>query len=196
MKQQDLKLDIKFLVDRINNIAQMVIDMMLSNTAKGKSYINDGIDFPAYSRKPFSQPYGSFLRDVQGWPGYKTYANEHTKSYSDKSGQEWIIHKDGYAVFKSNRWPDQNGVVNLEWRGRNRGGMLSSIAIINKATNSNVVATIGFTNAENHQLALYHERMGASKSRVIRPFFGITKQQRAIIMEELKNAVELSKSTT
>ena len=68
MKQQDLKLDIKFLVDRINNIAQMVIDMVLSNTAKGKSYINDGIDFPAYSRKPFSQPYGSFLRDVQGRP--------------------------------------------------------------------------------------------------------------------------------
>ena len=60
MKQQDLKLDIKFLVDRINNIAQMVIDMMLSNTAKGKSYINDGIDFPAYSRKPFSQPYARF----------------------------------------------------------------------------------------------------------------------------------------
>lgn len=94
-----------------------------------------------------------------------------TRQGRDMNGQPFKPYSKGYL---KKRQADgiTSSTVNLEYS--RQGGMLKNIDHMVSNTFDSV--TIYFNDARARQLALYHNEMGAGKSRIIRKFFGITQQ--------------------
>lgn len=128
-------------------------------------------------------------------PGWKTTGQQMYRQKlidwftSKTSGNKWVVVKGGYKDLKQRRFGADN--VNLQVRGLRGKGMLGSLAVIQKKENEII---IGFSNSEASQLAMYHEVLGAGKSRVKRQFMGISPaQQKELtnqIQDEIKKVVE------
>lgn len=191
-------LNLKVLAQKINEAAELAISYIKENTLKGQSY--EGANFTAYSSNPFKIPYGKYIEQTtdtfrKSYEG-KTRKREdkgNVAFYQSKNNQKWVIIKRGYAHYKSSRFPQTGSTVNLAWRHlHNGGGMLSGVRVKKLASKSNLTAIIGFTDAGLEQLGIYHQFMGASKGKKIRRWFGLTPEQQQLIINKLKEAVQIS----
>jgi len=157
----------------LNRIGNEIIERITANTQAGKDI--DGKPFNKYSTKPLYIPAGAFYA-----PGWKTTGKRMIKSkdaeYRRKiGGKYWVIIPGGYAKLKSTRFPQDGGNVNLHVTGN----MLNSLAVIERG---NDYVTIGFNNKEAATKAMYHQIMGAGKSKVIRKFLGLPNNELAVVM--------------
>ena len=107
--------------------------------------------------------------------------------FRSRNGSLWVRIDGGYKRFKETYAPQQNGVVNLSWRGMS-GGLLGSLAVLAKDEES---ATIGFTSEEAARIASYHVLTGAGRGRVIRDFFGISEEQKKEIVDIIRQGIKI-----
>lgn len=164
-----------------------VIALIKENTNKGLD--KNGQPFRPYSTKPFAMP-GGALQEYLGSKFNSFVKNEQNGHWyiTKKNGRIGYIVLGGYFALKSARFATGAGIVDLQVRGVRGGGMLSGINIVAEDASS---ITIGFSNEDAAKLALYHTRLGAGKSRVIRDFFGITPEQVKQIRDEIANAIDI-----
>jgi phage gpG-like protein len=87
---------------------------------------------------------------------------------SKKSGKLWAVIEGGYAAYKQAAYPGDSG-VNLSATG----AMLRSLTILS-VDEATLTVVIGFTRTDEAVKALYHDQLGAGKSRAIRHFMGLT----------------------
>lgn len=170
----------------LRRAALKIISLIQQNT-------NNGIDqygkpFKPYSTKPFSMPAGSYYQNTS--LAQRKVLNESLIWRTSKSGSKWITVKGGYAAYKSARFPQDGGVVNLQYRGFRGNGMLNSLQIIEESPENGYII-IGFSNSQAAQIASYHQVLGAGKSRVLRKFMGINENDVEKVLQEFKNQIAI-----
>lgn len=169
----------KFVINSnlLKEAGSLALGAVMDNTSKGIDRF--GKPFKPYSNKPFAMPYGAFLNYNTKTAIKKLNKNDY--QITGRNGKLWIVVKKGYKFLKQNRFKSSDSNVNLQVRGM-RGGMLGNLVLSNPTKNS---ISIKFRDSKFAELAYYHTTSGASKSRVIRDFMGITPVQQ----RELENYI-------
>ena len=150
------------IVDNVlmKNIGLRVVMIIRRRTLDGKFISGSG----TYSEKPFAMPLGAAAKLV----GVKlTKLPDEAQIFTTKSGAKWVIIKGGYKRYRelSGR---QSAKVDLNWSGR----MMRNLGIIPGTTTARETQ-VGFTSADEKQKALWHNTLGAGKSKSKHEFMGL-----------------------
>lgn len=157
-----LKVNISDLVKKLMGIE--IVNHIRNRTQDGKD--KDGKAFKPYSTKPFAMPSGATTQLA-----LKTLDNSDGLIwFTAKSGNKWIVVKDGYKALKQARRPQDGGTVNLT----NDGQMMNDLAVIAIPRDG---IDIGFNRAENAEKALWNIEAG-------RDFLGIEDSELEKIAEK------------
>lgn len=171
---------IKIKPNTLELIAEFAIRSIIERTNKGLD--EDYKPFAPYSSKPFTMPYGAYIQNTTKQQRDKLKASVVT----GEDGLPYVLIQGGYKAFKAARFPQDNGIVNLQVRGM-RGGMLSSLDVISKGDNYII---LGFYKSEHAKLAGYHQVLGAGKGKTKRKFLGLNKRDIEEINELLSDSIE------
>ncbi|MEW5799976.1 MAG: hypothetical protein AB1728_13325 [Bacteroidota bacterium] len=175
------------IVDRVivMRAANAGLVIIRERTLSGKFLPGSSPGADQYSTKPFARPLAGLSK-------------AHTKALmSDQSivftkdgeaKQIWILVKGGYKQFRSLAGKNTDHVT-LTWSGR----MMRNLGILNAGNNE---ATLGMKSDDTKQLALYHNSMGAGKSRRKHVFMGFTDAEKQrltnIVGDEVMKRLRLS----
>lgn len=184
MKNNTKTFELELASGDLKKAALLVISTIRKNTNAGLD--SKGQPFQPYSRKPFGMPLAAFLDKTTKRQRTKLNAEGDLQIYRNKrTGKRWVIIDGGYYNFKAMWSPKKASVVNLQWSGL----MLKSLQVENVSDTS---AEIAFSQTDKAQLAYYHNISGASRSRVIRHFMGITDAQKQEIADFIASKVKLT----
>jgi len=159
----------------MKNIGLRTVIIIRRRTADGKFI--PGSD--SYSEKPFVMPLGAVPMSLQtkfakelGFKskGQKAEENEF-QIFTANSGAKWVWIEGGYKRYRQLNGR-QVAKVDLNWSGR----MMRNLGIIPGTTTPREVQ-IGFTSAEEKQKALWHNTLGAGKSKVKRVFMNLDTEE-------------------
>ena len=183
----DLK---KELVDSIlmKRIGLQCVFIIRRRVTSGK-YL-EGTTSEQYSTKPFGMPLGAatkvlgaaIKRAIEKGQAVslkakgKTYATvqpDEAKIYtSPKTGNLWVVIGGGYKRYREMGGRD-SAKIDLNWSGR----MMRNLGIIPGSEQPSSV-DVGFTSADEKNKALWHNVMGAGKSRRKHIFMGLTSEEK------------------
>lgn len=96
--------------------------------------------------------------------------NQNIKNQVDYEGHPLAKYSAGYAEMKERKYPQHGGKVNLSVTGL----MLAALDVVGVSDNQIV---IGFDDPEQAQKAYWHTISGAGRSRVLRQFMGLSREQ-------------------
>jgi len=154
----------------------------------------EGTTSEQYSTKPFGMPLGAAtkvlgaaikravekgisvnLRKGKG-AARKTYATispDEAKIYtSPKTGNLWVVIGGGYKRYREMGGRDSSK-IDLNWSGR----MMRNLGIIPGSEQPSAI-DVGFTSEDEKKKALWHNVMGAGKSRRKHIFMGLTTEEK------------------
>lgn len=155
------------IVDRVvvMKLANAGLAIIRERTLSGKFLPGSSPGASDYSTKPFARPLGGLTKRVQ-----KDLLANGAQVFTKEGKATWVIIKGGYKQLREIAGKDTSRVT-LTWRGR----MLRNLGILNADDNS---AILGMKDEDAKQLSLYHNVMGAGKSKKKRVFMGFTEAEK------------------
>lgn len=174
MSSINLKQVKSHIVDNVlmKNIGTHVVTIIKRRTLDGKFL--EGSE--SYSTKPFVMPLGAMMQNIQ--KGFlteesfkrngKTVEENEFQIFTTNSGAKWVWIEGGYKRYReiSGR---QVAHVDLNWSGR----MMRNLGLLPGTTTARETQ-IGFTSNEEKQKAIWHNTLGAGKSKSKHVFMGLT----------------------
>ncbi|KAB2967526.1 hypothetical protein [Zoogloea sp.] len=164
LQLKDVIID-RVMVMRLSNAALVIIR---ERTLKGQFLEGSSPDAGEYSTKPFAMPYAAVATN-----SLKRELRRNTETgvlFRQGNKQLWIVVKGGYKKYRELAGKDTSKAT-LTWTGR----MMRNLGILNADDSS---AILGMKDADTKQLALYHNVMGAGKSKKKRVFMGLTEAEK------------------
>ena len=159
----------------MKNIGLRAVIIIRRRTADGK-FISGS---EKYSEKPFVMPLGAVPIGLQkkfskeeGFKSSKqSVAENEFQIFTAASGAKWVWIGGGYKRYRqlNGRQVDK---VDLNWSGR----MMRNLGLI-PGTTTPRETQVGFTGADEKQKALWHNTLGAGKSKVKREFMNFTAEE-------------------
>ena len=166
-------------VDKIvmQRVAGHVVFVIRRRTQQGKFLDGSSPNAEQYSTKPFAMPAyalgkmlgkkieagGSYKGRTQGASEFSLFRNEKWQN------SLWVISHLGYKRIRQIAGKPVD-VVSMIWSG----AYLRDFGILLVEENK---SQLGWKSAENQQLALYHEELGAGKSRRKHKILGLTNEE-------------------
>lgn len=155
----------------MKRLANRGIAIIRERTIKGEFLDGSSSNAGQYSTTPLPLPFGKFTKMTQKKilkgdvlsGDYRIFTNL-------KSGNTWIIIKGGYKKFRELAGKDTAN-VSLSWSGR----MLRNLGVLNV---DKTTAVLGFSSEEEKQKAIWHNVMGAGKSKKKHVFMDFSKDER------------------
>lgn len=150
----------------------------------------EGTTSEQYSVKPFGMPLGAATKVLGSairsaiekgkavalkskGKTFTTIAPDEAKIYtSPKTGNLWVVIGGGYKRYREMGGRDSSK-IDLNWSGR----MMRNLGIIPGSEQPSSVE-VGFTSADEKNKALWHNVMGAGKSRRKHVFMGLTPDEK------------------
>lgn len=150
----------------------------------------EGTTSEQYSTKPFGMPLGAatkvlgnaIRRAVEKGKAvslkakgktYTTISPDEAKIYtSPKTGNLWVIIGGGYKRYREMGGRDSSK-IDLNWSGR----MMRNLGII-PGSEQPLAVDVGFTSVDEQNKAIWHNIMGAGKSRRKHVFMGLTTEEK------------------
>ncbi len=156
------------IIDRIMvmKLANAGLAIIRERTLSGKFLPGSSPGAGEYSTKPFARPLGGLTKQVQ-----KDLLASGAQVFTKEGKATWVVIKGGYKQLREIAGKDTSH-VSLTWRGR----MLRNLGVLNADDNS---AVLGMKDEDAKQLSLYHNVMGAGKSKVKRVFMGFSEGEKA-----------------
>jgi hypothetical protein len=167
----EIRLRAYFDPQALYRIGLKAINAIRERTQKGIGA--DGRAWQGYSEKPFARPLAGITGKAQKSLGKRLHI------FTTKRGALWAIIEGGYKAYKRAAYPQDGGTVNLTVSG----GMLGALAVVGTDPATNTVR-VGFSRQDAAELALYHNVLGAGRSRVLHRFLGLTDAELQRIAEE------------
>ncbi len=179
-------LDTSNLIDNIllKRVGSKIIFFIRRRTNKGTFLPGSSDNAGSYSSKPFALPFGALnattgkkIKEIDSrFSGDGDY-----KLFTSNNKNLWVVAQRGYKGIRKEAGKYNDHVI-MSWSGQ----YLRDLGII--ATGSKSV-DVGWKNARNRELASYHEKLGAGKSKRKHKIMGLLKSEekeiRAFIEEEL-----------
>lgn len=161
---QDLK---DVIVDRVivMKLANAGLAIIRERTLSGKFLPGSSPGADQYSTKPFARPLGGLTKQLQ-----KELIAIGSHVFTKEGKQTWIVIKGGYKQMRELGGKD-TARVSLTWTGR----MMRNLGILNTDDRS---AVLGPKDEDTKQISLYHNVMGAGKSKKKRVFMGFTESEK------------------
>lgn len=168
---QELQIELQNLKDVI---VDRVIVMKLANaglaiirqrTLSGKFLPGSSPGADEYSTKPFARPLGGLTKKLQ-----RDLLANGAQVFTKDGKATWVVIKGGYKQMREIAGKDTSH-VSLTWTGR----MMRNLGILTSDDNS---AVLGPKDADTKQLSLYHNVMGAGKSKRKRVFMGFSDSEK------------------
>jgi len=164
---------------------------ILRRTAKGEFLPGSSPNAEEYSTTPFARPAGGLKTEVQN----AADSNDTVASYITKDEDLWLIFEGGYKALRALQGL-KTDTVDLIASGRMLDGMRSKSMRRSDGTLRMEVGYIqGMSEARDIELANYHNRLGAGKSKTIRKFVGLTDEETdkllAIMEADIKRRLRL-----
>jgi len=156
------------IVDRVMvmKLANAGVVIIRERTLKGEFLPGSSPGAENYSTKPFARPLGGLTRQLQ-----KTLLSSPDVAVFTKDDKStWVVIKGGYKQMREMAGKDTSRVT-MTWRGR----MMRNLGILNADESS---AILGMKDDDTKQLALYHNVMGAGKSKRKHVFMGFTESEK------------------
>ena len=122
-----------------------------------------GHKWRGYSERPFARPLEGITNKARKNLGKRL------QIFTTKQGKLWAIVQGGYRAYKEAAYSQDAGTVNLTVTG----GMLGALTVVSIDAAKGSVR-IGFNRQDAAELALYHNVLGAGRSRVLHKFLGLT----------------------
>lgn len=183
------KLDLKNLKETlIDSVLMKRVGLQCTFIIKrriGQGKYLEGTTSEQYSTKPFGMPLGAatkvlgskILSAVKKQKNVKagntTIGPDEFKIYtSPKTGNLWVVIGGGYKRYREMGGRDSSK-IDLNWSGR----FLRNLGII-PGTEQPSSVEVGFTSSDEKQKALWHNVMGAGKSRRKHIFMGLTEDEK------------------
>lgn len=150
----------------------------------------EGTTSEQYSTKPFGMPLGAATKALgsaikraiekgqavnlkRKGKTFATVSPDEAKIYtSPKTGNLWVIIGGGYKRYRELGGRDSSK-IDLNWSGR----MMRNLGIIPGSEQPSAV-DVGFTSTDEQNKALWHNVMGAGKSRRKHVFMGLTNEEK------------------
>jgi hypothetical protein len=155
------------IVDRIvvMKLANAGLAIIRERTLSGKFLPGSSPGADQYSTKPFARPLAGLTKQLQ-----KNLISNGAQVFTKEGKSTWIVIKGGYKQMRELGGKDTSR-VSLTWSGR----MMRNIGILTSDDNS---AILGPKDTDTKQLSLYHNVMGAGKSKKKRVFMGFTEAEK------------------
>ncbi len=150
----------------LNAVGSHAVAIIRRRVNKGEYLDGSSAGAENYSTTPMPLPFGAFSKAVRSKllpAGYKVFTNV-------KSHTTWIVLPGGYKEFRQLAGK-ANDKVNLQWTGR----MMRNLGFTSSTQSGRV--SLGFTDPDAEQLAVYHNTMGAGKSRTKHVFMDFTEDE-------------------
>lgn len=173
---QQLKNFSETVVDRVMvmRVANLGLLIIWERTLSGKFLEGSSAGAEEYSTKPFARPLAGILKQHRK----ALLENGSVIFTNEKDGKQlWIIIKGGYKEYRSLAGKDISK-VSLTWSER----MMRNLGILNADDAS---AILGPKDEDTRKLSLYHNVLGAGKSKRLHKFMGFTDNEN----ERLRNEV-------
>jgi len=176
--------DLDNLVENVllKRLANGAIALIRKRTLQGEFIAGDH----DYSTKPFAMPVGGLTKMLQNRiiatakGGRGRAPDPNFQLFTSKSGHIWVVVKQGYKKIRELAGK-QSDHVTMTWTGR----MMRNMGIVNIDHSR---AEIGFTSGEEEQKAVWHNLLGAGKSRRIHKFMYLTEREiEDLLKESLKD---------
>jgi hypothetical protein len=164
----DLNRLIEDVVERVIlvRLGARAIAIIRQRTLKGEFLEGSSPGASQYSTTPMPLPLGALQKATRGRLQAQEKNQSAYKIFTAKSGRVWVVLQGGYKEFRQLAGK-ANDHVTMTWSGR----MMRNLGIV-KRTKSEV--EIGFSDQQSHQLAVYHNIMGAGRGRKKHVFMGFT----------------------
>lgn len=181
---KNIQQDLDNLVENVllKRLANGALALIRRRTLQGEFKEGD----QQYSAKPFAMPIGGLTKMLQkrivaqGKGTRNRAPDPNFQLFTSKSGNLWVIVKLGYKKIRELAGKESDHVT-MTWTGR----MLRNLGVINMTRNS---AEIGFTSQDEEQKAIWHNIMGAGRSRKKHVFMYLTeKEVDKLLSDVLKN---------
>ena len=180
MKETDeLKKELNDFVENVllKRLASGAIAVIRKRTQKGR-FLEGSCQ---YSTKPFAMPLGGLTKQLRSriMQESKKHAGRFNL-FTSKAGKLWVIVSGGYRKIRELAGKDTTN-VSLSWTGR----MMGNLGVLPAAGAGS--AEIGFKSREQEQKALYHNILGAGKSKKKHVFLYLTDKELDKIVKEALN---------
>lgn len=167
----------------MRTIADIALENIRTRTLQGVDM--NGLPFRGYSTRPFAMPYAAVPKFVRNKLRAKRAIKKGTieaPTFFRRGGLLWVVIPGGYKHYKSLRYPQDEGTVNLTATGR----LLRNFRLLRARENE---AVLGFTNDEMRKIASYHQITGIRG--VKRQFIGLTNAEEAELAQEVLKIVSI-----
>lgn len=156
------------IVDRVivMRAANAGVVIIRERTLSGKFLPGSSPGADEYSTKPFARPLGGLTKQHQN----ALLKSKAVEVFTKENGSTWIVVTGGYKHFRELAGKDVSK-VSMTWSGR----MMRNLGILNARKDE---AVLGFKSEEEKQKALYHNFLGAGKSKRKHVFMGFTEAEK------------------
>jgi len=151
----------------VKAIAEDARSTIIERTLRGE-FLNSGAD-KEYSSNTLHVPRGAFNTESQNTHAFEQIKRSGAVGYYRMGSALWVAIEGGYRAVRQAK-NLQTSHVDLS----DTNQMLSGLQTIRADSES---ATLGWRDPELAERAYYHNVSGASKSRVIREFLGLTDEE-------------------
>ena len=156
----------KALLLRIGKHAIAIIQM---RTAKGKFLPGSSPDAENYSTKPFAMPLGAISKNAVRYKMLKDQYDDETELFRSKKSQKlWVAIAKGYKWLREQYGRGSSNVDLVMSRK-----LMRSIEVIKVDVKTGLIE-IAHNDERSDKIALYHNQLGAGKSKKIRKYLGLT----------------------
>lgn len=155
---------------------------ILQRTAKGEFLPGSSPEAEEYSTTPFARPAGGLSQDVQD----AADSDRTVASYFTNDDDLWLVFEGGYKALRALQGL-KTDTVDLFVSGDMLQGLRSKGLRRSDGTLRMEVGYIkGMSPARAIELANYHNRLGAGKSKTIRKFVGLTDEELADLIDTME----------
>ncbi|MFZ4620962.1 MAG: hypothetical protein ACOYNS_10405 [Bacteroidota bacterium] len=155
------------IVDRVivMKLANAGLAIIRERTLSGKFLPGSSPGAEDYSTKPFARPLAGLTKQLR-----KDLIANGAEVFTKDGKQTWIVIKGGYKQMREIGGKDVSH-VSMVWTGR----MMRNLGILNTDDNS---AVLGPKDEDTKKIVMYHNVLGAGKSKKKRVFMGFTESEK------------------
>lgn len=157
-----------------------VVFIIRRRTKKGHFLPGSSKRANQYSGKPFAMPVGAATAMLKSNVLKRSKSDpENYHTFTSKQGNLWILMKKGYKDVRRLAGKSTDHVT-MNWSGK----YLRDLGVVRTG---NQIADISFKSGRNQELASYHEKLGAGKSKRLHKILGLLAKEEKEMAAYLEN---------